>query len=104
MLMSMMPNEVLIILSIHHLFTNQMPFLISMNIKCTSTCFSICTIFRENVLPVLKNQVLAVKLLLIGSLVFKNWHYVLPADGTHVPKYVREALIMFVLIRMCVYW
>jgi len=63
----------------------------------------VCTIFRENILPVLKNQVLAVKLLLIGSLVFKNWHYVLPAVGTHVPKYVRKAYVMFVLIRMCIY-
>jgi len=61
------------------------------------------TIFRENILPVLKNQVLPLKLLLIGSLVFKNWHYVLPADDTHVPKYVREAQVMFVLIRMCIY-
>jgi hypothetical protein len=44
----------------------------------------VCTIFRENMLAVLKNQVLAVKLFLIGSFIFKNWHYVLRADGTHV--------------------
>jgi len=63
----------------------------------------VCTIFRENILPAVKNQVLAEKLLLIGSLVFKNWQYVLPADGTHVPKYVREAHAVSVLIRMCIY-
>jgi hypothetical protein len=41
---------------------------------------------------------------LIGSLDFKNCHYVLPADGTYVPKYVIEADVMFVLIRMCIYF
>lgn len=82
-----------------------MPFLISKNIKCTSpTCISMCIPSSgRTYCQFLKTQVLAVKLLLIGSLVFKNWHYVLLADGTHVPKYVRKAHIMFVLIRMCFY-
>ena len=69
----------------------------------TNTFQYVCTIFRENILPVLKNQVFAVKLFLIGSLVFKNWHYVLSADGTHVSKYIRKAHVMFVLIGMCIY-
>jgi len=30
-------------------------------------------------------------------LVFKKWHYVLPEDGTHVPKHVGEAHLMCVL-------
>ena len=30
---------------------------------------------------------------------FKNWHYVLPEDGTHVPKHVGEVHLMFVLIK-----
>jgi hypothetical protein len=27
----------------------------------------------------------------------KNWQYVLPEDGTHVPKHVGETRLMFVL-------
>jgi hypothetical protein len=30
---------------------------------------------------------------------FKNWHGVLPEDGTHVPKHVGEAHLMLVLIK-----
>ena len=33
-----------------------------------------------------------------GTWFLINWHYVLPQDGTRVPKHVGEADLMFVLI------
>jgi hypothetical protein len=30
---------------------------------------------------------------------FENWHFVLPADGTHEPKHVLETNLMLVLIK-----
>jgi len=30
--------------------------------------------------------------------VFRNWHYVLPEDGTHVPQHVGEPYLLFALI------
>jgi hypothetical protein len=33
------------------------------------------------------------------TLAFKNWHCVLHEDGTHVPKHVGEAHVMFILIK-----
>ena len=30
--------------------------------------------------------------------VFKNWHYVLSEDGTHVPQHFEAAHLLFVLI------
>jgi hypothetical protein len=30
---------------------------------------------------------------------FKNWHFILPEDGTHVLKHVRDAPLVFVLIK-----
>jgi len=32
-------------------------------------------------------------------LVFKNWHIVIPEDGTHVPKHVAEAHLLYALIK-----
>jgi len=37
------------------------------------------------------------------QLVFKDWHFVLPEDGTLVPKHVGDAALAFVLI-MAVHW
>jgi len=34
----------------------------------------------------------------VAFVVFKNWHSVLPEDGTNVPKHVEEAYLMFLLI------
>ena len=33
------------------------------------------------------------------ALIFKNWHFVLPVDGTCVPKHVGAPHLMFVLIK-----
>ena len=35
----------------------------------------------------------------IRKLVFKNWHYVLPEDGTLVLEHVGDAHLMLVLIK-----
>ena len=45
----------------------------------------------------LKNQMLIIILVFKNRhLVFKNWYYVLPEDGTNVPKHAGKAYLMFV--------
>jgi hypothetical protein len=36
-----------------------------------------------------------------SQLVFKNWHFVLPEEGTHIPKRDEDAPLTFVL-RLCI--
>ena len=79
-----------------------------------------CTIFRENTMPIFKNQLplqscndlcwriqVLIHLILMCTvvtaenwqLVFKTWPYVLPEDGTFVPKLDGDAHVMFVWIK-----